>query len=197
MARFLRCGESPLRHTAAPHAQEPRRPGRTWGVYVLHEDASLHEGQLRLAGGLAERDIPIRVSDALDERIERLDDALRDLLGIASVEGAQFLTATLARVANTNNTDLLRRLDEAENRHRIVRYAEALQRQLFRYEFAHLLLHQRINERLPARFALATTHRSPMRSWKRGARTPHGQYCSTLHATTRQALTVQPPRDSC
>lgn len=119
------------------------------GRYEFYDDARIEDGELRLVGALAESEIPIRVSDVLDERIERLDEVLRDLLGIAAVEGAQFLTATLARVADANAAELLRQLDEAEKRHRLVRYTEALQRQLFRYEFVHLLLRQRIYERLP------------------------------------------------
>jgi hypothetical protein len=119
------------------------------GAYAFHDDASVEDGALRLIGTLAGSEIPRRVSDALDERIERVEKSLRNLLGIAAVEGAQFLTATLARVAQADDAALLDQLDEAEKRYGIVRYAEALQRHLFRYEFAHLLLHQRIYELLP------------------------------------------------
>lgn len=119
------------------------------GRYEFHDDALIEDGEIRLVGALRQSEIPLRVSDALDERIERLDEVLRDLLGIAAVEGARFLTTTLANVANTDDAELLRRLDEAEKRYSLVRYSDALQRRLYRYEFAHLLLHQRIYERLP------------------------------------------------
>jgi predicted ATPase len=118
------------------------------GAYVFHEDASVEDGELRLVGALAGSDIPIRISDALDERIERLDAANRDLLGIAAVEGSRFLTSTLARVSKAEEAALLRQLSAVEERHHLIRYSEALQRALFRYEFAHLLLHQRIYDRL-------------------------------------------------
>lgn len=103
------------------------------------------EDLMSLAGGA---DVPLGVSDALDERLERLDPDLRDLLGMAAVEGSHFHSTTLARVAQLEDTELLRRLGDVEERHKLIRFSEALQRRLFRYEFAHLLLHQRAYERL-------------------------------------------------
>ena len=47
------------------------------GRLRFHEDALVRDGELSLVGALAEIEISIRVSDALDERLERLDEAGR------------------------------------------------------------------------------------------------------------------------
>lgn len=118
--------------------------------YVFGDDAHLRDGELTLVGGLTDVHLPGRIVDVLDERLERIEKSLRDLLAIASVEGTRFLSGTLALVAARTDADvLLTELDDAEKRHGLVRYVEPLSRDLYRYEFTHLLLRQRIYESVP------------------------------------------------
>jgi tetratricopeptide (TPR) repeat protein len=87
--------------------------------------------------------LPARVEAVIEERVERLDEDLREMLSIASVEGEEFTVQVIARVQNMEERPLQRRLSqELEKDHRLVRERDELKvdgRVLTRYRFAHQL----------------------------------------------------------
>jgi tetratricopeptide (TPR) repeat protein len=90
--------------------------------------------------------LPARVEAVIEERIDRLEDELRDILSVASVEGEQFTAQVVARVQETGERQLFRSLSHhLERRHRLVRGQGEQQvgpRSLSRYRFAHALFQQ-------------------------------------------------------
>jgi len=90
--------------------------------------------------------LPARVEAVIEERIGRLEDDLREVLSIASVEGEDFTAQVVARVQEVGERKLLRDLSqELEKRHRLVREQGEVRvgrRTLSRYRFAHALFQQ-------------------------------------------------------
>ncbi|MFQ5859688.1 MAG: tetratricopeptide repeat protein, partial [Anaerolineae bacterium] len=65
--------------------------------------------------------LPARVEGVIEKRIGRLEEALREVLTVASVEGEDFTAEVVARVQATDARGLVRRLSgELEKRHRLV-----------------------------------------------------------------------------
>jgi tetratricopeptide (TPR) repeat protein len=99
-------------------------------------------------------ELPDRVEGIIEERIGRLDGALRDILSVASVEGQDFTAQVIARVEEMRERELLRVLSqELEKRHRLVREREEVklgQQFLARYQFAHALFQQYLYDELGA-----------------------------------------------
>jgi predicted ATPase/DNA-binding SARP family transcriptional activator len=87
--------------------------------------------------------LPARVEAVVAERVGRLDEELRDLLAVASVEGERFTAQVVAQVKAVAEREMLRMLSrELGTRHRLVREAgeERVGGQLAsRYDFAHAL----------------------------------------------------------
>jgi tetratricopeptide (TPR) repeat protein len=83
------------------------------------------------------------VEAVIEERVERLDEDLREILSVASVEGEEFTVQVIARVQNMKERSLQRRLSqELEKIHRLVRERDELKvdgRVLTRYRFSHQL----------------------------------------------------------
>jgi predicted ATPase len=82
----------------------------------------------------------------IEERIGRLEDELREMLAVASVEGEDFTAQVVAQVEELNERKLLRRLSgELEKRHRLV-HARGEQVigefTLSQYRFTHALFQQ-------------------------------------------------------
>jgi DNA-binding SARP family transcriptional activator/Tfp pilus assembly protein PilF len=90
--------------------------------------------------------LPTRVEAVIEERIERLEDELREILTVASVEGEDFTAQVVARVQEIGERKLLRALSrELERRHRLVREQGEVRvgrHSLSRYRFAHALFQQ-------------------------------------------------------
>jgi DNA-binding SARP family transcriptional activator len=90
--------------------------------------------------------LPPRVEGVIEERLGRLDEELREILSVASVEGDQFTVQVLARVTGIDERSLLRNLSRhLQRRHRLVLWLEGLQvaeQHLLRYRFAHALFPQ-------------------------------------------------------
>jgi tetratricopeptide (TPR) repeat protein len=118
--------------------------------------ALVQDGRGRwLEGPLLDWDeLPGRVEGIIEERIGRLEGALRDILSVASVEGQDFTAQVIARVKEIREWELLRVLSqELERRHRLVREREEVKlgRQfLARYQFAHALFQQYLYSQLGA-----------------------------------------------
>ncbi len=92
--------------------------------------------------------LPARIEGVIDERLNRLEEGLFEILTVASVEGVIFTPQVLARVQNISDRQLLRQLSrELENRHRLVKEQEGVfvgQSWLARYRFSHALFQQHI-----------------------------------------------------
>lgn len=91
--------------------------------------------------GLSWGELPARVEAVIEERIERLDEDLREMLSVASVEGEEFTAQVIAQVQNMKERSLLRKLSqELEKRHRLIREQDELRvgsKVLTRYRFSH------------------------------------------------------------
>ena len=98
--------------------------------------------------------LPARVEGVIEERIGRLEDGLREVLTVASVEGEDFTAQVVARVQEIRELELLRELSrELEKRHRLVRERgeeKVGRRSLSHYRFAHALFQQYVYNELGA-----------------------------------------------
>ncbi len=90
--------------------------------------------------------LPARAEAVIEERVGRLDEELRDILTVASVEGQSFTVQVVARVQEIAERRLLRALSqELERRHGLVREEGGVTvgaRRLTRYRFSHALFQQ-------------------------------------------------------
>ena len=97
--------------------------------------------------------LPARVEAVIEDRIDRLDPELQDILAIASVEGEHFTAQVVAEVRNAPERSTLRRLSgDLERRHRLVREQDEVytgRRRLSRYRFGHVLFQDYLYKRLP------------------------------------------------
>lgn len=96
--------------------------------------------------------IPARVEAVIEERIDRLDPELQDILTIASVEGELFTAQVVAEVRNLPERSVLSRLSQdLERQHRLVREQEEVyigRGRLSRYRFGHILFQDYLYKRL-------------------------------------------------
>jgi tetratricopeptide (TPR) repeat protein len=118
-------------------------------------------------------ELPSRVEAVIEERINRLEPGLREILTVASVEGEAFTAQVIARVQEADEREVVRQLSGAlERRHRLVK-AQGLRRlgksSLSLHRFQHNLfqkclynslneaergyLHQDVGEALEALYA--------------------------------------------
>lgn len=64
---------------------------------------------------------PAKVESVIEERIARLDEGLREILTVGSIEGEDFAAEVVAQVRDLTELETLRRLsDELERKHRLV-----------------------------------------------------------------------------
>jgi len=98
--------------------------------------------------------LPARVEGVIEERIGRLEEELRDILTVASVEGEDFTVRIVARVQELQERRLLRTLSrELERRHHLVRERGDMQvgrLLLSRYQFTHTLFQRYLYNDLSA-----------------------------------------------
>jgi tetratricopeptide (TPR) repeat protein len=96
--------------------------------------------------------LPARVEAVIEQRIDRVDSELQEILAVASVEGEVFTAQVVAEIQKIAERPLLRRLSQdLERRHRLVREqeeAETGQRRLSRYRFGHALFQDYMYNRL-------------------------------------------------
>jgi len=90
--------------------------------------------------------LPAKVEGVIEERIGRLDEALKEMLTVASVEGEEFTAEVVARVQAMAELETIRHLSgELDRQHRLVR-AQGMVRfgdlQLSLYRFLHNLFQQ-------------------------------------------------------
>jgi tetratricopeptide (TPR) repeat protein len=129
---FRRTGSHPLFMVELLHDMQER------GDLVMDETSTW-----RARPSLDWDALPARVEGAIEARIGRLDEALRDILGVAAVEGEAFTAQVVAHVQEIQERQLLRTLSrELERRHKLVREQEEVQTRwgiLSRYKFSHAL----------------------------------------------------------
>ena len=96
--------------------------------------------------------LPVRVEAVIEQRINRLDGPLRDILAAASVEGELFTVQIVARVLRLDERHVYHRLaSDLDRRHRLVQeHSEVLlgQRRLNRYQFGHGLFQEYLYHQL-------------------------------------------------
>lgn len=96
--------------------------------------------------------LPARVEGAIAERVARLDEAERELLLVAAVEGASFTAEVVAHVQSAEGRAVVRRLSgELDRRHRLVcalGVGQAGERRLATYSFRHILFQRYLYGRL-------------------------------------------------
>lgn len=96
--------------------------------------------------------IPPRVEGIVRERINRLEDFLKEILSIASVQGKSFLVQAVSSILKIPERDLVRKLSEVlDKQHRLVR-EDKVQRlgskALFYFGFTDTLIHNYIYNEL-------------------------------------------------
>ena len=105
------------------------------------------DGRWTLAERLdaVERELPETVRNAVQRKIEALEDADRRLLGAAAVQGVDFDSGMVASALQLPEADVEDRLERLEREHALVRFVEEFEapdRSLtLRYRFAHQLYH--------------------------------------------------------
>jgi len=96
--------------------------------------------------------LPHRVEGIIEERIDRLEPDLQDLLTIASVEGVLFTTQVVADVQSQPERTLMRWLsNDLERRHRLVKEQDEVETSnglLTHYRFSHALFRDYLYKRL-------------------------------------------------
>lgn len=93
-------------------------------------------------------DLPARVEAVIHERIDRLENQLREILTTASIEGEDFTAQVVAQVQQVGERELLPRLSrELDKQHQLIgeRGIERLNGQrLFLYRFRHTLFQRHL-----------------------------------------------------
>lgn len=88
--------------------------------------------------------LPARVEGAIGERISRLPAELKEVLEVASVEGEEFATETVARALGTDERLTMRQISGVlDRKHLLVRALDVRQVgsvRLSRYRFRHILI---------------------------------------------------------
>ncbi len=96
--------------------------------------------------------LPVRVEGVIEERIERLNLDLREILRIASVEGETFTVQVVANILKISVRELLWILSqELEKRHRLVRETgeiEIGQQYFSSFQFSHTMFQQYLYDNL-------------------------------------------------
>lgn len=87
--------------------------------------------------------LPVKVEGAIEKRVDRLDDMLREALLVASVVGEEFTAEVVGHILNVSVRELLQRFsNELSRQHRLIQ-EEGMQRiegrRLTHFRFRHIL----------------------------------------------------------
>jgi tetratricopeptide (TPR) repeat protein len=89
------------------------------------------------------QDLPVRVEAVIEERIGRIQEELRQVLTVASINGEEFMAQVVAQVQDTDERHLLRKLSQVlAKQHRLVKERDEISvgdQILSRYRFVHVL----------------------------------------------------------
>ena len=120
------------------------------GSIVLNE-----RGRWTVGSDLDWTHLPSRVEGVIEERISRLQDDLRALLRVASVEGENFTVEILARLEELSERALLQKLsDELQRRHQLVSEGDVKKigrKFISHYCFTHAIFQQYLYNELGRR----------------------------------------------
>lgn len=98
--------------------------------------------------------LPLRVENVIEERISNLEDAARNILDAASVEGEEFTAQVLVKLYNLEERKLLEQLsNELEQKWHLVaasRTVSQQQKRLYLYRFRHALVRMYIYSKISA-----------------------------------------------
>ena len=124
-----------------------------WRTLRLRGDlAKDTEGQWIESPSLKWGTLPERVDGMIKERIDRLEEKLREILSIASVEGEEFTAQVTCQILGIEERRVLRRLSrDLERRHHLVHELGEMSisgNYLSIYEFSHGLFQQYLYEDL-------------------------------------------------
>lgn len=100
------------------------------------------EGRWQASAQLDWEMLPARIEGIIEERIERLDDELREILDVACVQGQVFIAEVIARVEDIKKRTLVKKLSELERCHRLVENIDEIRvgkTKLWNYTFSHVL----------------------------------------------------------
>ncbi len=115
----------------------------------LVQDAS---GYWMQAREIVVDELPARVEAVIEERINRLDKELHNLLASASVMGEEFVAQVVAEISEADEDEVLEALsDELDKRHRLVRESGEVRirkRELFQFHFRHALFQKHLYDEL-------------------------------------------------
>jgi DNA-binding SARP family transcriptional activator len=98
------------------------------------------------------KSFPARIEAVISRRIDRLDESLRSILEVASIEGELFTAEVVARVLGMEDRPLLHDLSrQLDNRHQLVREQGEIKTgkgYLSSYKFSHALFQQYLYRQL-------------------------------------------------
>lgn len=124
-------------------------------LFNLQENGSLikNENQLWVENGEVDWSvIPSKVEGIVRERINRLEDFLKEILAIASVQGRSFLVQAVSSILKIPERDLIRKLSEVlDKQHRLVQEGKVQRlggKALFYFGFTDTLVHSYIYNEL-------------------------------------------------
>ncbi len=122
-------------------SQELLRSFKERGTIVRNDN-----GEWYLDGPLEWQQLPPRMEGVIEERINRLDESLRDILSVASVQGVQFLAQVVSRIVEVSGSRIIRMLSrELQGRHGLVIEDEISSiggKRVSHYRFSHVLFQQ-------------------------------------------------------
>ncbi|MCO5191740.1 MAG: AAA family ATPase [Anaerolineae bacterium] len=102
------------------------------------------EGEWVAAATIDWASLPARIEGALEERLQRIDDALQDALELASVQGEQFSAEIIAALQHSDVRQLVRRLSgDLQDKHRLIEgigVARIGRQRISTYQFTHKLI---------------------------------------------------------
>jgi len=124
-------------------------------LHMLKQRGALIKDQEQrwvLGRPIALEELPDSVEAVIEERIDRLERQLRDILTCGSVEGEQFTAEIIARVRRIEELQLAEQLnEELEKRHFLVVSSgevQAAQKHLHTYRFIHVVYQQYLYDSL-------------------------------------------------
>ena len=104
------------------------------------------QGRFRTDVTIGELDVPANVRLVLDRRLDRLDEATRQALGVAAVAGRHLSFDLWEAISDLDSDDLIDAIDEAERAAVVFAEQRADQEE---YWFGHELIRQTLLARLP------------------------------------------------
>jgi len=111
----------------------------------------------RLTAKTEEMRVPQRVHDVVARRLERVDEAAREILDVAAVMGRRFTVETISPAIGITRVELLRRLGRLEKKHQLILFDSG------QYSFAHTVirdvLYQELAEPLRVEYHLIIAKR--------------------------------------